>query len=69
MTTRPIEVFDPCILPGRGTRFVVVNDRAPRADAYCAVCCASIERGYVRDPHTRLMYCDADCFTEHESMT
>jgi len=53
----------------RLTRFVLVNERVPRANAFCAVCCESIERGYVRDPHTRLLYCDAACFVEHEEMS
>jgi hypothetical protein len=46
-------------------RFVLVNDRVPRTDANCALCCAKIERGYVREPHTRLVYCDAQCFAGH----
>jgi hypothetical protein len=50
------------------TRFVLVNDRVPRTDANCALCCAKIERGYVRDPQTRLVYCDPHCFTGHEKM-
>jgi hypothetical protein len=68
MTTRPIEVFQPCDLPRRGPRCVLVNDRVPRFDAHCTLCCVRIERGYVRDPHTRLIYCATDCFTEHEKM-
>jgi hypothetical protein len=44
-------------------RFVLVNDRVPRMDANCARCRAKIEKGYVREPHTRLVYCDAQCFT------
>src|SRR6266700_8439345 len=46
-------------------RFVLVNDRVPRTDANCALCRAKIERGYVREPHTRLVYCDARCFAGH----
>jgi len=46
-------------------RFVLVNDRVPRTDANCALCCAKIETGYVREPHTRLVYCDAQCFRGH----
>jgi len=53
----------------RLTRFVLVNERVPRANAFCAVCCTKIEHGYVRDPHTRLLYCDAACFAEHEEMS
>jgi hypothetical protein len=49
------------------TRFVLVNDRVPRTDASCAQCRAKIERGYVRAPRTRLLYCDTQCFTGHES--
>jgi hypothetical protein len=50
------------------TRFVLVNDRTPRADAYCALCCEPIEQGYVREPQTRLLYCDVQCFAGHEKM-
>ena len=49
--------------PSLRPRFVLVNDRVPRADTSCAECSAKIERGYVREPHTRLVYCDARCFT------
>ena len=66
MTTRPLEVCQPCDLPRRGPRFVLVNNRVPRFDAHCTLCCARIEQGYIRDPRTRLVYCDAQCFTEHE---
>jgi hypothetical protein len=54
-------------LPAR-TRFVLVNDRVPGANAYCALCCEKIEQGYVRAPRTRLLYCDAQCFAGHEKM-
>ena len=43
-------------------RFVVVNNRVPRADQHCAVCGGLIEKGYVRDSQTRLIYCDTQCF-------
>jgi hypothetical protein len=43
-------------------RFVLVNNRVPRADQHCTLCGARIEKGYVRDPRTRLIYCDAQCF-------
>jgi hypothetical protein len=54
--------------PPRRTRFVLVNDRVPRADAQCALCCRKIERGYVRESQTRLLYCDTQCFTGHAKM-
>ena len=57
----------PTRYPSR-TRFVLVNDRTPRADAYCALCCEPIEQGYVREPQTRLLYCDVQCFAGHEKM-
>jgi hypothetical protein len=50
------------------TRFVLVNGRVPRTDANCALCCAKIEGGYLRDPQTRLVYCNPHCFTGHEKL-
>jgi hypothetical protein len=46
-------------------RFVLVNERVPRTDANCALCCTKIERTYVRELQTRLVYCDARCFAGH----
>jgi hypothetical protein len=54
-------------LPAR-TKFVLVNDRVPGADACCALCCEKIEQGYVRATQTRFFYCDARCFAGHEKM-
>jgi hypothetical protein len=55
------------IMPARGrtqrTRFVLVNNRIPRAGEHCALCGAVVEYGYVRDSQTRLIYCDTQCFT------
>lgn len=50
-------------------RFVLVNDRAPRTDTACALCSLKIKNEYVRAPWTGLIYCDAQCFAEHEKMT
>jgi hypothetical protein len=69
MTTRQIEEFQRRDTLARGMRFVLVNERSPRADASCAVCCTRIDRGYVRDAQTRLLYCDAQCFADHERMS
>ena len=44
------------------TRFVLVNDRIPRTNGHCALCGGTIEKGYVRDSQTRLIYCDTQCF-------
>jgi hypothetical protein len=43
-------------------RFVLVNNRVPRMDQHCALCGGLIEKGYVRDSQTRLIYCDTQCF-------
>ena len=68
MKTRPSEEFERHAALARDIRFVLVNERSPRAEAFCAVCCTRIDRGYVRDPQTRLLYCDAECFADHERM-
>lgn len=65
MTTRPIDGFTRNDVPALA-RFILVNERIPREHTGCASCRARIERGYVRDPHTRLVYCDAECFADHE---
>ena len=46
----------------QGIRFVLVNNRVPRTDEHCALCGGLIEKGYVRDSQTRLIYCDTQCF-------
>ena len=69
MTTRPNADFSLRNVVGRGMRFVLVNERSPRNDAHCAVCCTRIDRGYLRDAQTRLLYCNAECFAEHEWMS
>ena len=43
-------------------RFVLVNNRVPRMRQHCALCGGLIEKGYVRDSQTRLIYCDTQCF-------
>jgi hypothetical protein len=50
------------------TRYVLVNDRVPRTDGHCALCCRIIEKGYVRDSQTRLIYCDTQCFPGEADM-
>jgi len=46
----------------RTIRFVLVNNRVPRTDQHCALCGGLIEKGYIRDSQTRLVYCDTQCF-------
>lgn len=51
-------------------RFMLINDRVPRGATYCDACCALIEEGesYVREPVTRLAYCDHKCYHFHVVM-
>jgi hypothetical protein len=51
------------------TRFVLVNDRVPRTGRKCALCGNIVEKGYVRDAKTRLIYCDTRCLLRTEDMT
>lgn len=46
-------------------RFIVVNDRTPRAEAFCALCCTAINGNYVREISTGFCYCSRDCFASH----
>jgi hypothetical protein len=49
-------------LAAGATRFVLVNNRVPRMGAHRALCGGIVERGYVRDSQSRLIYCDTQCF-------
>ena len=66
MSTNPSLAADR--LPYR-TRFILVNDRVPRTDDHCALCGGIVEKGYVRDSQTRLIYCDLQCFAGGSHMT
>jgi hypothetical protein len=46
-------------------RFILVNDRMPRADVHCALCCTKIAASYVREINTRFYYCSRGCFASH----
>ena len=46
----------------QAVRFVLVNNRVPRADQYCTLCGGLVEKGYVHDSRTRFIYCDTQCF-------
>jgi hypothetical protein len=60
--------FAPGGLPCQ-TRFVLVNDRVPRTDQYCTLCGGIVEKSYVRDSQTRLIYCDTRCFAGGTTMS
>jgi hypothetical protein len=51
------------------TRFVLVNDRVPRTGGKCALCGNIIEKGYVRDARTLLIYCDTQCLPGRSELT
>jgi len=65
MITRPM-VENSARFPSRA-KFILVNDRIPRADAACFMCCCPIGQGYVRDARTRLLFCSSECFAVHET--
>ena len=66
MSTNPSFAADR--LPYR-PRFVLVNDRVPRTNEYCALCGGIVENGYVRDSQTRLIYCDPQCLAGASHVT
>lgn len=45
--------------------FMIVNDRQPRADAYCGFCCEPIVDGYIREIGTRILYCCYEHYRAH----
>jgi hypothetical protein len=46
-------------------KFVLVNDKTPRKQSFCVLCCEPIRSGYLREIGTQLCYCDHDCYTDH----
>jgi hypothetical protein len=46
-------------------RFILVNGRSPRRQAFCAMCNQPIEKTYLREAGTQLIYCDQDCYADH----
>ena len=49
-------------------RYILVNDRTPRSDAHCALCCTKITGSYVREISTKFCYCSRDCFLSHSKL-
>ncbi len=43
-------------------RFVLVNERSPRRQAFCVSCDEPIGAGYLREIGTHLTYCNHDCY-------
>lgn len=48
--------------------FVLVNDRTPRSQSFCALCCESIGGNYLREIATRLSYCDHKCYVGRQKL-
>jgi hypothetical protein len=46
-------------------RFTLVNGRSPRPQACCVMCDRRIEKTYLREVGTHLIYCDQDCYADH----
>ena len=46
-------------------KFVFVNDRTPRPESFCALCCEEIGETYLRELATRLSYCSYECYLGH----
>ena len=46
-------------------RFILVNGRTPRPEAFCVMCRAPVEKAYLREIGTGLLYCDHDCYADH----
>jgi len=49
-------------------RFILVNDRTPRVEAHCALCCAEIAGSYVHEIGTNFCYCSHGCFADHAKL-
>jgi hypothetical protein len=67
-----LRVSDQIVAEGRGffewrrhMKFVLVNGRRPRPEAWCALCCEPIGESYVRELTTRLSYCSHECYLGH----
>ena len=49
-------------------KFVLVNGRTPCPQSFCALCCESIGKSYLRELTTRLFYCDHRCYVDHREI-
>jgi len=59
----------PFAISHRRTRFILVNDRLPHTDERSAMCGGILEKGYIRDSQTRLIYCETRCFEGGEYLS
>ena len=65
MSARPM-IENPALFPSRA-KFVLVNDRTPRNEACCFMCCRPIEQGYLREARSRVLFCSTECFGVYET--
>ena len=49
-------------------RFILVNDRTPRSDAHCTLCCSKVTESYIREIGTKFCYRGCGCFLEHSKL-
>jgi hypothetical protein len=49
-------------------KFILVNNRTPRAESFCALCREPIAESYLRDLAERLCYCDHACYLGHSKL-
>jgi hypothetical protein len=64
-----IDIFRSPAHPAARLRFVLVNNRRPRAKSECALCGTKIEQSYLRELSTGLLYCDPQCLAGHRRIT
>jgi ribosomal protein L24E len=64
MSARPM-IESPVLFPNR-IKFILVNDRTPRTETCCFLCCRPIEQGYLREARTSLFFCSNECFGLYE---
>lgn len=46
-------------------RYILVNERVPKTNRFCALCCGALTGHYLRELDTRIKYCGVGCYTEH----
>ena len=63
MSKKPLLLVEVAML-----RFILVNDRTPRSDAHCTLCCSKVTESYIREIGTKFCYCSCACFLEHSKL-
>ena len=55
----------PCDGAAGDVKFILVNGRAPRPRTFCVKCGRPIEKSYLREIGTHLIFCDHNCYADH----